>query len=92
VCLGCRVPAGCACDTGRMTRDDADELARDLEGVGMLVEGVEPREPQTYHPGEWQVRAWCAEPAHYFTISNAARFRKAVHDGLSGVLPRGALD
>jgi hypothetical protein len=72
-----------------MTRDEADELVGDLLRIGVLVEKVEPR---PHYSGEWQIIAWCPNPLHRYTITDAKRFRQAVRDGLSGVLPRGALD
>jgi hypothetical protein len=72
-----------------MTRDEADELLRDLLRIGVLVEAVEPQRDK---PDGWQIVAWCANPLHRYIISDATRFRQAVHDGLSDVLPRGALD
>lgn len=72
-----------------MTADEADELVRDLERIGVQVEAVEPR---PWHEGEWQMRCWCPDPAHFYLITNAARFRQAVRDGLTPVLPSGALD
>ena len=74
-----------------MTREEADTLAADLERAGVYVHAVEPREPPALYPGDWQVRAWCPDPAHFYTVTNAKRFRDAVRDGLTE-LPRGALD
>jgi hypothetical protein len=72
----------------------ADELAADLERAGVYVHAVEPRIARGYYDGsdDWQLYCWCEDPPHFYVISDAARFRKAVHDGLSDVLPRGALD
>jgi hypothetical protein len=72
-----------------MTREEADELAADLERAGGCVEGIEPR---PWHEGEWQLYCWCPDPPPFYWVTNAERFRQAVHDGLSSVLPRGALD
>jgi hypothetical protein len=72
-----------------MTRDEADALAAYLERIGVRVEGIEPRR---WHEGEWQVRAWCDDPPHWYAVTNAGRFREAVSNGLTPVLPRGALD
>jgi hypothetical protein len=76
-----------------MTRDEAAELRRDLERAGVYVHAVEPRDPRAYYQdrGEWQIRAWCLEPSHWYTIIDAARFRQAVRDGRTE-LPPGALD
>jgi hypothetical protein len=73
----------------RMTRDEADELAADLKRIGVRIEGIEPR---PHYEGEWQLYCWCPDPPHFYFITNAQRFCQSVHDGLSGVLPRGALD
>jgi hypothetical protein len=72
-----------------MTREEADALLADLLRICVLVEAVEP---QRDAPERWQIVAWCPHPLHRYVISDAARFRQAVHDGLSGVLPKGALD
>ena len=72
-----------------MTADERDELIADLLRIGVLVEKAEPR---PHYDGEWQIVAWCPNPLHRYTITNAKLFREAVRDGRSGVLPRGALD
>jgi hypothetical protein len=72
-----------------VTADEADELAADLERIGVRVEGIVPR---PHYEGEWQVRARCDDPPHWYTVINAGRFRQAVHNGLTPDLPRGALD
>ena len=72
-----------------MTIDERDELVRDLERACVRVEAVELL---PWHGGEWQVRCWCPDPAHFYTTTNAARFREAVHNGLIPEAPRRALD
>jgi hypothetical protein len=72
-----------------MTREAADELAADLERAGVRVDGIEPR---PHFEGEWQRYCWCQGPPPFYWATNADRFREAVHDGRSQVLPRGALD
>jgi hypothetical protein len=72
-----------------MTRDEADELLRDLLRICVLIEAVEPQRDK---PDGWQIVAWCANPLHRYIIRDAARFREAVHNGLTPYLPRGALD
>jgi hypothetical protein len=72
-----------------MTREECDVLVSALLRIGVLVEAVES---QRDAPDRWQIVAWCANPLRRYVISDAARFRQAVHDGLSGVVPKGALD
>jgi hypothetical protein len=72
-----------------MTSGETDELVRDLERAGVQVEAVEPR---PHYDGEWQLRCWCPKPAHSYTIGDATVFREAVHNRLTPVLLRGALD
>jgi hypothetical protein len=71
-----------------MTAQERDELVRDLEHAGCYVRKVEPR---PWHDGEWQIVAWCPDPAHFYTITNARLFRQAVRGGLISDLPREAL-
>jgi hypothetical protein len=74
-----------------MTADKRDELRCDLERAGVYAQAIEPREPTAFYPREWQVRAWNPDPAHFYTVTDAARFRQAVRDGRTE-LPPGALD
>jgi Pentapeptide repeats (8 copies) len=73
--------------------EDAVLSAAHLERAGAYVHAVEPREPRAYlqDRDEWQVTAYWPEPGHFFTIIDAARFRRAVRNKLTG-LPRAALD
>jgi hypothetical protein len=71
-----------------VTRDEADELVRDLERAGVYVQEVQPR---PHYEGEWQLYCWCPDPAHFYWITNAQLFRRSVREGLTPVPPHGAL-
>jgi hypothetical protein len=77
-----------------VTADEASALKADLERAGVYVHAAKPRIARGCYAGtdDWQLYCWCEDPPHFYTITDAARFRQAVHDGLSDVLPRGALD
>lgn len=76
--------------TGGGSPDDCTATQR---GARSLVTADE-REPSGYYAGqdEWQLRCRCSDPAHFYTINDAAHFRQAARDGLIPELPRGALD
>lgn len=71
-----------------MTHDEAQALAADLERAGVRI--IETR--QRASDGAWVIVAWCDMPAHEYTITNAAVFRKAVREGIIPQLAPHALD
>jgi hypothetical protein len=75
-----------------LTAAERDELVADLRRARVCVLGVEPRPAYAHEPGGVQVRAWCEQPAHAYTVSDAAGFREAVRAGIVPDIPRGALD
>ena len=64
-----------------MTEAERDELVRDLARAGVRVLGVEPRLSYANEPDGWQIRCWCEQPVHAYTIGNAQRFLGAVRAG-----------
>jgi len=73
-----------------MTRDEADELMRDLERVrGIQIIRTELR---PHVPDEAQLYVWSEYTNACHSIVNSRLFRDAVAAGLTPVLPRGALD
>jgi hypothetical protein len=78
-----------------MTREEMLELVRDLERLPAGLVRIERTERQPYPcEGLWQIVCWCERTgnSHSYMITDARRFREAVHAGLTPVLPRGALD
>lgn len=51
--------------------------------------GIDPRPD---YPGEWQVYAWCDDPARFYWVTNDNLFRETVRKGLVVGFTRGALD
>lgn len=63
---------------------------RQLERVpGHKVLGIDSRPD---YPGEWQVYAWCDDPARFYWVTNDNLFRETVRKGLVVGFTRGALD
>ena len=71
-----------------MTKTEADELANDLKAIKVDVRAVKLNE----RTGSWEVYCWSPDPAEFYWVKDANLFRDAVHEGLTPLLPRGALD
>lgn len=71
-----------------MTKSEADELASDLKAIKVDVRAVKLNEKT----GGWEVYCWSPDPTEFYWVKDANLFRDAVHEGLTPLLPRGALD